>query len=202
MQYKNIVFDMGNVLTRFDLKEYLSPYVNNTEDFMLIKRELCESVEWLMMDRGAISDEEAIDSICKRVPAHLHATVAKYIHEYRMVQPPNPPMETLVKELSDKGYKLFLMSNTSHRFRIFCKKIKSIDFMDGIWISCEHQLLKPDTLAYQSFFEEFSLDPEECFFIDDSVANIEAAMHLGMDGFVFRGDVDELRNHLMLKKFL
>lgn len=42
----------------------------------------------------------------------------------------------------------------------------------------------------------FALKPEECFFIDDTPANVEAAGNLGMDGCVYYGDVDELRGCL------
>lgn len=190
---KYIVFDMGNVLTVYNAREYIYEYVDNEEDFRWIKNHLCASVEWLQMDRGAITDEDAIASICRRMPEHLHSTVKRFINEYRMVQPPNPPMEKLVEELYRNGYDLYLMSNTSHRFRAFSQHIKAVQYMKGIWISCEHGLLKPEPAAYLDFFETFSLNPEESFFIDDTPANIESAGNLGMDGCVYYGDVRELR---------
>lgn len=190
---KNIVFDMGNVLTVYNAREYIYGYVNNEEDFRWIKDHVCTSVEWLQMDRGTITDKEAVVSICRRIPAHLHDTVKRFIDEYRMVQPLNPPMEKLVEELYENGYDLYLLSNTSHRFRTFSRHIKSIQYMKGIWISCEHGLLKPEAAAYLDFFRTFSLEPAECFFIDDAPANIEAAENLGMKGCVYYGDVRELR---------
>lgn len=190
---KNIVFDMGNVLTVYNAREYIYEYVNNEEDFRWIKNHLCASVEWLQMDRGTITDEEAIASICRRIPEHLHRTVRRFIEEYRMVQPPNPPMEKLVEELAEKGYDLYLLSNTSHRFRTFGKNIRSISYMKGIWISCEHGLLKPEPGAFLDFFKTFSLNPGECFFVDDAPANVEAAGNAGMSGCVYYGDMRELR---------
>lgn len=195
---KNIVFDMGNVLTIYNAREYIYGYINNEEDFWWMKNHLCASVEWLKMDRGTMTDEDAAASICKRMPEHLHATVKRFINEYRMVQPPNPPMERLVEELADNGYELYLMSNTSHRFRTFSQHIKSIRFMKGIWISCEHGMLKPEPEAYLDFFGQFQLKPTECFFVDDTAANVEAAGNLGMGGCVYYGDIKELR-HFMLE---
>lgn len=193
---KNIVFDMGNVLTIYNVREYIYGYVDNEEDFLWIKNHLCTSVEWVQMDRGTITDDEAISAICKRVPSHLHNTVERFIREYRMVQLPNPPMEKLVEELAEKGYDLYLMSNIAHRFRVFSKNIKSIQYMKGIWISCEHGLIKPERAAYQDFFQTFSLNPKECFFIDDTPVNVEVARNLGMNGCVYYGDVTELRENL------
>ena len=196
---QNIVFDMGNVLTVYNAREYIYGYVDNEEDFRWIKNHLCASVEWLQMDRGTLSDDDAIASVNRRMPEHLHGTVERFVREYRMVQPPNPPMEKLVEELYQNGYDLYLMSNTSHRFRVFGQYIRSIRYMKGIWISCEHGLLNPETAAYLDFFQTFSVKPEECFFVDDMPANIEAAGNLGMDGCVYYGDTAELRR-LMREK--
>lgn len=193
---KNIVFDMGNVLTIYNAREYIYGYVDNEEDFRLLKNYLCASVEWLQMDRGTITDEEAAASICRRMPERLHGTVKRFIEEYRMVQPPNPPMEKLVQELVGNGYDLYLMSNTSHRFRTFSQSIRTISYMKGIWISCEHGLLKPEPEAYLNFFRSFSLRPAECFFVDDTPANVEAAGRFGMAGCVYYGDTEELRHFM------
>ena len=38
-----------------------------------------------------------------------------------------------------------------------------------------------------------SLDPKECFFIDDLEKNINAARSLGMDGIVFNGNIDDVK---------
>lgn len=43
------------------------------------------------------------------------------------------------------------------------------------------------------------MKPEECFFIDDTPANVEAAGNLGMDGCVYYGDIEELRMNLRNK---
>ncbi len=192
----NIVFDMGNVLTKYGMNEYIRKYADSDEAFRVIKNEVCASVEWIMMDRGTMTDEEAIASVCKRVPAELHDTVECFIREFRMEQEPNPPMENLVRRLKAAGNKLYLMSNTSHRFRRFSKNIASIAYMDAIWISCEQGYLKPEREAYLDFFEVMGLAPETCYFIDDSPANIEAALRLGMEGCVYHQDSGELERKL------
>ena len=71
-EIKNIVFDMGNVLTVFQQREYIYRYVHNEEDFNWIKNHLCGSVEWLWMDRGTVTDDEAIASICERKIGRAH----------------------------------------------------------------------------------------------------------------------------------
>lgn len=194
---KNIVFDMGNVLTKYTLSDYIRKYTDSEEGYQILRNEVCASVEWIQMDRGTLTDEEAIASICKRIPQEYHALAERFINEFRMEQEPNPPMESLVRRLSEAGYDLYLLSNTSKRFHKFSKNIASISYMKGIWISCEHGFLKPEKEAYLDFFERFGLKPEECIFIDDSPANIEASMRLGMEGIVYHGNVEELERKLL-----
>lgn len=194
---KNIVFDMGNVLTKYTLSDYIRKYTDSEEGYQILRNEVCASVEWIQMDRGTLTDEEAITSICKRIPQEYHALAERFIYEFRMEQEPNPPMEKLVRRLREAGYDLYLLSNTSKRFHKFSKNIASISYMKGIWISCENGFLKPEKEAYLDFFERFSLKPEECIFIDDSPANIEAGMRLGMEGIVYHGNVEELERKLL-----
>jgi putative hydrolase of the HAD superfamily len=53
-------------------------------------------------------------------------------------------------------------------------------------------------MIYRLFFEKFSLNPEECLFIDDLKRNIDASRAEGMEGYVFDGDVKKLRAFLGL----
>ena len=62
---KNIVFDMGGVLISFDAQRYTARFVPDPADYELIRRELFRSVEWIRMDRGSITDEQAVSSVCR-----------------------------------------------------------------------------------------------------------------------------------------
>ena len=126
----------------------------------------------------------------------LNELVERFVREFRMKQEPNPPMEALLGELKEQGCHLFLMSNTSHRFRAFSKNIPSVGYMDGIWISCECGYLKPEREAYVDFFRKMKIEPQESYFVDDSPANIEAGIRLGMRGCVYHQDMPELRRNL------
>lgn len=193
---KNIVFDMGNVLTGYSMAEYICRHTDTEEERKIIKNEVCGSAEWMQMDRGILTDEEGIAFICERVPKQYHALIERFIYGFRMEPEPNLPTESLVCRLKEAGYDLYLLSNVAQRFHRFSKNIASISYMKGIWISCEHGYLKPEKEAYLSFFEKFDLKPEECLFIDDSAANIEAAMRCGMRGIVYHGDVEELKSKI------
>ena len=65
---KNIVFDMGNVLVRFDPELFMDRYSLTGEDRKLIRNEVFRSVEWTMLDRGVIDEEIAEQRILPRLP--------------------------------------------------------------------------------------------------------------------------------------
>ena len=56
---------------------------------------------------------------------------------------------------------------------------------DGIVISAEEKLIKPDTALFQLLLDRYQLDPTKMVFMDDSLPNITAAESLGMHGVHF-----------------
>lgn len=192
----NIVFDMGGVLINFDAQRYTSRFVPDPADYELIHRELFRSVEWIRMDRGSITDEEAVACVCRRLPERLHQAVADILEHWHQDIPPLDGVYDLVEELKGKGYGIYLLSNTCTRFHSFRKSIPALRFFDGEFISADCHLVKPEPGIYLRFLEQFSLRPEECVFIDDVPLNIEAAIRCGFYGLVYHGDPARLRREL------
>lgn len=193
---KHIVFDMGGVLINFDAERYTARFVPDPADRALIRRELFRSVEWIQMDRGTISDEEAIASVCSRLPEHLHQAVRDILDNWHQDIPPLDGIYDLVKELKEKGYDVYLLSNTCTRFHSFRKNIPALEFFDGEFISADHHLVKPEPGIYQQFLAQFALNAQECVFIDDVPLNVEGAVRCGINGIVYHGDPALLRSQL------
>lgn len=193
---KNIVFDMGGVLIDFDTERYTAQFVPDAEDRALIRRELFRSVEWVQMDRGVISDAEAVSAVCARLPERLHQAVRDILDNWHQDVPPLDGIYDLVEELKGKGYCIYLLSNTSARFHSFRKNIPALHFFDGEFISADHHLIKPEPGIYRCFLKKFGLEGEGCVFIDDTPLNVEGAMQCGIKGIVYHGDPDLLRRQL------
>ena len=200
---KDIVFDMGQVMIRWQPEYYLGQGNFSEEDKTKLLQEVFRSVEWVQLDRGSITLEAAAAAMRSRLPEHLHSAVWDYaIDWYRWPMVPMPGMADLVRELKEKGYSIYLLSNCSIPLRQNVHRIPGIEVFDGVFVSSEHRLLKPQHEIFEKFFETFRLEPSECFFIDDAVTNIEGALECGMTGFVFRGDVRELRAVMKQKHIL
>ncbi len=193
---KNLVFDMGGVLIRFNRELFMTRLGVPEADFGLLTREVFLSPLWVMMDRGTLSDTEAAALMCRRVPARLHEAVYRLTAFYERPILPVDGMAALVEELKAKGYGVYLLSNANCRQRDYWPRVPGADRFDGTLISSDVKLVKPMPEIYGRFLSEFRLRPEECFFIDDSPANVEAALYVGMRGAVFFDDIRRLRREL------
>ena len=196
MKIKNLVFDMGNVLIQFQPDLYLSTWVPEPEDRALLKKQVFQSVEWIRIDHGTLTETEAVTRCCQRLPERLHGAAAKLFAEWSAISPAIPGMEALIRKAKEQGYRIYLLSNTNVRYHDFRVKLPAIDCFDGEFISADWKMLKPDLSIYQTFLTHFSLQAEQCIFVDDTPQNVYAAQRAGMEAIVFHGDAAELRQEL------
>ena len=188
---------MGQVLIHFCPELYIERLGANEEDSKLLLREVFRRVEWVQLDHGTISEEDAVTSINKRVPERLHRQVEELV--FRWWARPMVPvtgMEELLAELKQAGYKLYLLSNASVQQIKYHDRVPGTQYLDGRIVSAEHKLLKPQREIYQLLLDTYGLRAEECVFVDDSPANVEAACCAGIHGIVFDEDVPRLRREL------
>ena len=193
---KHILFDMGQVLIRFDRDYFMARLGVPSEDRPLLMREVFLSVEWVQMDRGTVCEPEALRRICNRIPERLHGAADKLVSMWDRPILPIDGMYELIEELKQKGYGIYLLSNASLRQHDYWPRIPASRFFDGTIISADEKVMKPHPDYYRRAMEKFSLVPEECFFIDDVPANIEGALYCGIPGTVFHNDVALLRRQL------
>ncbi len=196
MAIKTIVFDLGGVLYDFNPQRMLDTHFDK-KHHALINEKIFASAEWKQMDRGVYEVDEAIELMCRDLPAEFHPEIQKMILERDIEMPPITEMHSVVKALKENGYNIYLLSNCPTWFGEFRKNKPVFDFFDGFIISAEYNLIKPEREIYEVLFEKFSLTPSECFFIDDSPANIATALTLGMQAHCFQDrSIEKLKTAL------
>ena len=193
---RNVVFDMGQVLIRYEPDRYIRELEVSEADGKLLMEQVFRSLEWTRMDWGELTDEQAAESICARLPARLHAAARKLVLGWEQPILPVPGIGELIGELKAAGYGIYLLSNASFRQREYWPAIPGSELFDGGVISCEEGFIKPERGIYEALLDRYGLKAEECFFVDDVPVNVQGARRCGMDGAVFRGDVEELRLHM------
>ena len=191
---RNIVFDMGRVVIRFDPELFIDREgITDPDDRRLILDELFNSVEWAQMDRGILDEKTAEPFVLERFPERLHPVVRNLLYRWAIPGDETDGMPELVKDLKDAGYALYLLSNASTAQHRYWPLYPVSRYFDGKLISCDVKVIKPMREIYQIFTDRFLLDPEECLFVDDSAANVAAAITCGWSGIVFHQDADQLR---------
>ena len=98
-----------------------------------------------------------------------------------------PYTEPWLKQLKKSGYNVYALSNFSEKcFNESGEKMDFLKLMDGAVISFRDKLIKPDHAIYRLLLDRYCLKSEECIFMDDTPANVQAAVECGMHSFVFR----------------
>jgi len=194
---KNIIFDMGGVLIDFNPRFSLRKFITDENDVDLILKEIFRHPDWAKLDRGTLTVEEAVESACGRLPERLHDLLRRLLANWADEMPPITEMFPLVKELKSNGYGIYLLSNAPLNFHTYRGNIPGVEFFDGFVVSSDWLCVKPEPRIYEVLFEQFSLNPRECFFVDDMAENIAGAAAAGMPGHCFdHGDVNKLREAL------
>ena len=197
---KNILFDMGGVLLDFDPKKFVARLGLDAADSAVLEREIFRSAEWVSLDRGSVTEEEAFASMCARIPERLHGAAREVFDNWDKPRLPLDNIYETVRELSEKGYGLYLFSNAGKRHAEYWPDLPVAKYFgDRLMVSAWYQLLKPEAAFFETGFGRFGLDRRECVFIDDLAVNVEGASRVGLDGVVYYGDVPLLRQRLREK---
>lgn len=194
---KNIIFDMGQVLLYFSPELYIKRLGVSAEDGEILLREVFRRVEWVQLDHGTITEAEAVESICKRVPPRLRKAVEELVFRW-WARPlnPVPGMKELVAEIKGLGCGIYLLSNANIQQCKYHDRIPGTEYFDGRIVSAECKLIKPQKEIYRLLLDTYGLQAEECLFIDDSPLNVEGAYCVGIRGIVFDDDIPRLRREL------
>ena len=194
MSIKNIVFDLGRVLIKFEPKKYTEQNIPE-EKRETFYNGVFGSDEWQMLDRGTLSYEDAKKIFKKRIPGVDEQIDRLFdVDLFEILQPIEENVK-LLPELKEK-YNLYILSNFHQpAFEHIFKKYDFFRLFDGHTVSCYYYLLKPEKEIYDTLIEKFNLIPEETVFIDDTKVNIEACEKEGIRG-IHLPDYTELEQKL------
>ncbi|MBO4686771.1 MAG: HAD family phosphatase [Lachnospiraceae bacterium] len=193
---KNVVLDMGNVLLDYNPEISLNLYCSSEEEKDVIRRELFEGPEWALGDRGDIRDADRFELVKVRVPAAYHEALRNCTDHWDICMNPLPGAREFCELVKERGYGIYVLSNSSDAFYRYFPKFLPLDFFNGVFVSSDYRMLKPDAEIYEAFLARYGLLAEECLFIDDRAENVAGAEEVGMQTFRFCGDYREVMGRL------
>ena len=185
---KNIVLDMGNVLLDYNPDVSLDRFCSSEEEREVIRRELFDGPEWQMGDRGDILEKDRFDLVKVRVPEKYHEALRNCTEQWDICMNPLEGAREFCEYARNHGYGVYILSNASDAFYRYFPKFMPLSFFDGVFVSSDYHMLKPDEEIYRTFLARYGLAAEECLFIDDRAENVAGARKTGMNTFLFEGD--------------
>ena len=94
------------------------------------------------------------------------------------------------------GYGVYGLTNWSaETFPMVRDTYPVFQEFDGIVVSGEEHLLKPDAAIYKCLLERYALQAEESLFVDDNAYNVVGARNVGMKAIQFTS-AEELEREL------
>lgn len=179
---KNIIFDLGNVIIQNPNISTIQHFVPNLEEATLLKEWIFQSPEWKLLDKGQITNEEAIKTIQSRVPEKYFDLIPTIMTSWFTLLSTNDDTIAIAKKLKEKGYSIFVLSNMAIQTYEYFKKLEFFTLCDGIVISGYEAIVKPNKEIFERLLNRYQISASETLLIDDDDTNktIEAANNLGI----------------------
>ncbi|MDQ7096479.1 HAD family phosphatase [Desulfosporosinus sp. PR] len=199
---KNIIFDLGNVLINFKPLDYVCTQIADYRRANEVYQSIFKSPEWLMLDRGIVTEKEAINAICERT-SDLNKQIRLVMTDWYHMLTPMEDVLDIVKELKSVGHKIYFLSNYQLLAYEHVRSVYSVfNYFDGGVFSFEEKSLKPEPEIYEKLIKRYAIEPHESIFIDDTKDNVESASIIGFNAILFTSSIklrEELRKYNVLK---
>lgn len=191
---RNIIFDIGNVLTDFRFREFLADLGHEADMVERIAEATVMTDVWQEFDRGVWSEEELLEGFIKNDP-DIEVQIRGFFRNIKGMVTPRDFAIPWIEGWKDKGYGVWYLSNLSHKVEVECEEaLRFLPYMDGGILSYQEKLIKPDLAIYELLLQRYGLEADECVFIDDTKANIDACRTAGMHGILYTNqeEVEEM----------
>jgi 2-haloacid dehalogenase len=194
-----VLFDLGGVLIDWNPRHLYRPHFGADEaaleDFLT---RVCPP-EWnAQLDAG----RPFADGVAERqalFPEHAELIALWQTDWERMLGGAIPQTVALLAELRQRKRRLVALTNWSaETFPVSRARFDFLDWFEDIVVSGEVGLIKPDPRIFDLAIERNRLDPQRTLFVDDNLANVEAARDVGLHAVHFRdpqtlrGDLEQL----------
>lgn len=192
-----IVFDLGKVLIKWDPRNLYRKVFADEEEMEYFLREVCTS-EWNEEQDAGRTWAEGIALLQPKFPKYKNEIAA---FESRWPEMLNGPVEGTVEILktihSQQRYRLYALTNwSSETFPIAKAQFDFLQLFEGILVSGEEMLKKPDPRIYQLLLDRYQITAKDAVFIDDSERNVEGARKMGIPSILFESP-DQLKRELL-----
>ena len=197
MQKKDtIIFDLGGVLIDWNPRYLYRKLFDDEGEMEWFLQHVCND-SWNIAQDAGRSFEEATELLVPQFPEYEKEIRAYFSRWSEMIGGHYQEIVEIQQSLlKNPDYRVVALTNWSAQ--TFSWALNNFSFLhdfEGILVSGEEKLAKPDPAIYQLLLKRFDIDPGRAIFIDDSARNIAGAWKEGISGHRYT-DVDRLKKYL------
>jgi putative hydrolase of the HAD superfamily len=182
-----IIFDIGNVLARFCWKEMFESFGLQGEAFERVADATVRNDAWNEFDKGLMSTEEIIDVFSEVAPEYRNY-IEKIFEDPTLMIAQFDYAKDWIKELKDRGYRVFILSNWSEPTYHACldNELDFLPLVDGAVFSFQEHVIKPNKKIFEIICERYDINPNAAVFLDDNEANVISSREFGLHTIHFK----------------
>jgi putative hydrolase of the HAD superfamily len=183
---RNVIFDLGGVVLDWNPGALLDRFYADQQTRAFLKSSLFEHPDWLLMDRGVLSESDVVARLQQRTGRSADELL-RLLEAVRQSLQPKPDTVALIERLAQRQVPLYCLSNIPATTYTYLRQ--RYDFWPafrGIVISGEINMMKPEREIFEYLLARYSLQAADCVFIDDHEPNVRAAQTLGIRTIWFR----------------
>ncbi len=193
---RNIVFDVGNVIVRWDPLEITRLTFMECGDHERLAKVIFQSQTWVNLNKGLISEIEAKTQYQQQLGLSERESEQLFYYVTQTQRLIVGSIE-LIQRIKNAGYGVYALTDNVHEIVSYLKSTYSFwTLFDGAIVSAEAGMLKPQPEIYHSLLNKFDLIASETVFIDDMLYNVEGAKFVGMYAIQFE-DIDQCEKDLI-----
>lgn len=191
-----VVFDLGGVLIDWNPRHLYRQLFDDEAAMERFLSEICSPAWNERQDAGRPWREAVADLV--RLHPDQAAMITAYHHRWAdMLGGEIAESVDVLKALKARGLRLYALTNWSHEtFPEARRRFAFLDWFDGIVVSGEEKLIKPDPTIFHRLLTRYDITPSRALYIDDSPRNVTAAAELGFHARQFV-DAHRLRQDLL-----
>ncbi len=185
MSIKNVVFDYGGVLVDWNPRYLYDRYFNDQVKSQWFLDNIC-LYSWNLQMDGGKPFAEGVAELQAQYPEWSEAIAIYHSRWEEMMAGEIDGTAEVLRRLKRAGYGIYGLTNWSaETFPIIRDKYSVFKEFDGMVVSGEEHLLKPDPAIYRCLLERYSLAAAESIFVDDNADNVSGAKSVGMQAVRF-----------------
>ncbi|MGH7494778.1 MAG: HAD family hydrolase [bacterium] len=193
--FQTVIFDLGGVLIDWNPRYLYRKLMNSEAEIEYILSHICTPAWNAQQDAGR-PFHEGIAELIKQYPQHRSAIEAYHQRWEEMLGEPHWGSVEIFRQIKSKGLPVYALTNWyAETFPTAKKRFSFLLEFDGIVVSGEEKVAKPDPALFHILLERYEIEASQAVYIDDWAPNIATAKGLGLHTIHFQS-APQLRREL------